>query len=61
MKPFCLDVINDIEHLYPLYRETGSDVVNHIDVDIERLFQTFEKDIDVLPIWTFSIHNISKF
>ena len=33
---------NDIEHLYPLYRETGSDVVNHIDVDIERLFQTFE-------------------
>ena len=34
---------NDIEHLYPLYRETASDVVNHIDVDIMRLFQTLEE------------------
>jgi hypothetical protein len=34
---------NEIEHLYPLYRETASDVINHIDVDIERLFQTFEE------------------
>jgi len=33
----------DIEHLYPLYRETASDVVDHIDVDIERLFQTYEE------------------
>lgn len=36
---------NDIEHLYPLYRETESDVVDHIDVDIEKLFQTLEEGV----------------
>ena len=34
---------NEIEHLYPLYRETACDVINHIDVEIERLSQTFEE------------------
>ena len=39
---------NDIEHLYPLYRETESDVVNHIDVDIEKLFQTLEEGVYIV-------------
>ena len=34
---------NEIEHLYPLYRETSCDVINHIDVEVERLSQTFEE------------------
>ena len=39
---------NDIEHIYPLYCETESDVVNHIDVDIEKLFKIFEEGVYIV-------------